>query len=278
MSSVSREPVGESQQSQLTAAVLKAAQSVGAVPKNGFNHRHNYPFATEADVGSAARAALAKAGLWVWFDVEDYTEDVAKSSTGGRYTFGRMRVRCTVTHAASGESRSFAVIGAGVDSGEKACYKAMTGAVKYALMKLLLIDTGERSDPEHSSDEPEPPAAARRAPAPPARPDAPSPAQHDAARARGASRTAPARGAGFEMTDKKMRLLFARLHESKDRNELRNYVKLAGFEDVMEIDSRDAFEKILAWVEAPAAADDDDFGAEVAKAAEGAEDDPFGEW
>src|SRR5574340_328981 len=45
----------------------------------------------------------------------------------------------------------FLVIGEGQDRGDKATYKAMTGATKYALLKLFLIPTGD--DPEKDEDE-----------------------------------------------------------------------------------------------------------------------------
>ena len=43
----------------------------------------------------------------------------------------------------------FQSIGTGADSGDKAPYKATTGAIKYALLTAFLIPTGD--DPENDS-------------------------------------------------------------------------------------------------------------------------------
>src|SRR6202045_3796544 len=46
----------------------------------------------------------------------------------------------------TGEEITAKVAGQGLDSGDKAPYKAMTGALKYALLQSFLIATGD--DPE----------------------------------------------------------------------------------------------------------------------------------
>jgi hypothetical protein len=48
--------------------------------------------------------------------------------------------------ARSGEELTVRVPGEGADSGDKAPYKAMTGALKYALLQSFLLATGD--DPE----------------------------------------------------------------------------------------------------------------------------------
>jgi hypothetical protein len=84
---------------------------------------------------------------------------------GGKRAVATMHVRFTVTDGA--EERQFVMIGEGEDSGDKATYKAMTGAQKYALLKLFLISTGD--DPEADG------AKAMIAPPKPATPPAPKP-------------------------------------------------------------------------------------------------------
>ena len=67
-------------------------------------------------------------------------------------TVATLVVEFTFIDAETGETESFTVVGEGQDSGDKAVYKALTGATKYALMKTFLIPTGD--DPERDEEEP----------------------------------------------------------------------------------------------------------------------------
>src|SRR5208337_4726271 len=76
-------------------------------------------------------------------------EDISYESTVGRGEATRMaRVVMAYTFADvdSGEEIIAKVAGQGLDPGDKAPYKAMTGALKYALLQSFLLATGD--DPE----------------------------------------------------------------------------------------------------------------------------------
>ena len=53
--------------------------------------------------------------------------------------------------ARSGDELSVRVAGEGADPGDKAPYKAMTGALKYALLQSFLLSTGDDPEDEHAS-------------------------------------------------------------------------------------------------------------------------------
>lgn len=114
---------------------------VERVPKSGHNKFHGYDYATEADIVSAVRRAMAERYLML---VPTVLSDDWVDRPKGRLV--KLRVRFTVHDGESGEEMSFEVLGEGEDQSDKATYKAMTGAVKYALLKLFLIPTGD--DPE----------------------------------------------------------------------------------------------------------------------------------
>jgi hypothetical protein len=130
---------------------------VERVPKNGFNKFHSYNYATEADIAQAVRQGLAERKVMMFPYVEtERTEDLATKN--GMHKLCTLGVRFDLHDADSDEVLSIRVTGQGSDAGDKAGYKAMTGAVKYALMKLFLIPTGD--DPEneqHDNREPPPP-------------------------------------------------------------------------------------------------------------------------
>jgi hypothetical protein len=56
----------------------------------------------------------------------------------------------TFSDVDSGEEIVAKVAGQGLDPGDKAPYKAMTGALKYALLQSFLLATGEDPEDEHA--------------------------------------------------------------------------------------------------------------------------------
>ena len=143
--------------------VQKLAEVMGEVErvaKRGRNDFHKYDYATESDILSAVREHMAKHSLMLVPSVEDIQWRSDSNCL--------LKVRFTVydgdpvpklsvstdTVWSQMEALSFIVYGEGQDKGDKATYKAMTGATKYALLKLFKIPTGD--DPEH-----EPPAKAK---------------------------------------------------------------------------------------------------------------------
>jgi hypothetical protein len=136
------------------AAVMAAVERV---PKNGENKFHGYKYATEADLSDAVRSNLARYGVMLIPSVEK-VEWSKVPTKNGEERLATLTVRFTATDGKT--EIAFTVIGEGQDRGDKATYKAMTGATKYALLKLFLIPTGD--DPEKDEDEkPAPRAAAK---------------------------------------------------------------------------------------------------------------------
>lgn len=127
---------------------------VGRVPKSGRNNFHNYDYATEADIAAAVRDGMAKRHLILVPNVDDIAWSILAVKSG-QQRLCTMKATFTVMDGESGETLSYKVFSEGADSGDKAVYKAMTGAEKYALLKLFLIPTGD--DPEKDSQEAAPP-------------------------------------------------------------------------------------------------------------------------
>jgi hypothetical protein len=143
---------------------------VGHVAKNGRNVSQGYDYATEADIAAAVRGGLSKRAVMMIPSVEKTEWSSLPTRSGGSLRLCTLTVKFTLEDGDSGETRSLIAVGEGTDSGDKASYKAMTGAEKYALMKLFLIPTGD--DPEKDDKEeaparqPAPAAQRQRLPAP----------------------------------------------------------------------------------------------------------------
>jgi hypothetical protein len=130
---------------QKLAAVQK---EVDRIPKNGRNEHHKYDYVTESDVVDALRNHLATAGIMVIPFLDKAT--VVPTEKG---MMAHIEVSYKFTDGT--DMAQVRVAASGYDiPGDKAIYKAMTGALKYALRQTFLIPTGD--DPERDEkDSPE---------------------------------------------------------------------------------------------------------------------------
>jgi len=130
----------------LFAKLAKILGTVGRVEKRGHNDFHKYDYATESDIVDEIRPKLAEANVFLFTsvakcDVQEYVKDNGKKSRIARVT-----TKHTFADGDTGETWEVQGVGEGEDVGDKAVYKAITGAEKYALTKNFMISTGE--DPE----------------------------------------------------------------------------------------------------------------------------------
>ena len=125
----------------MSSSYTKALQQIKAVGKDHKNTHFKYKYRSVDDIMEAVRPALVNNGLSLETDYEviDWSNTVCK-------------VKLTVTiREGSMEVVRFVSLGEGVDKGDKAPYKAMAGALKYALLQNFLIPTSEQKDPEADS-------------------------------------------------------------------------------------------------------------------------------
>jgi hypothetical protein len=155
MAAMSEQTATTAPADNLIARLVRVMEEVGHVPKRGFNKHFKYQYVTEQDIGDACRAALGRHGVLFVPDMEEaYTLDTGMAlKEGGKTSFiTRAKIRCHLYNADDmSEHISFVVFADGMDNQDKGCYKALTGGVKYGLMKMLLISTGD--DPERDNDD-----------------------------------------------------------------------------------------------------------------------------
>lgn len=133
-------------------------ESTSSVEKRGRNDFHKYDYATEADVIAAIRPHMVKNGLILVPHVDTVNND----SNGNTNIVVSYRLYHT-----SGEFLEFNIPASGNDRnsrggvGDKGIYKALTGASKYAMLKVFCMATGD--DPEVTSEaDKSPPKAAEK--------------------------------------------------------------------------------------------------------------------
>lgn len=133
----------------LVAKLAEIMGEVEHVAKRGRNENFRYDYATEADIAAAVRSEMAKRSVMLIPSVQATTWDSIPTKSGGVLKLCTLTVLFRLMDGDSDQVIEYTVLGQGSDSGDKATYKAMTGAEKYALLKVFLIPTGD--DPEQDS-------------------------------------------------------------------------------------------------------------------------------
>lgn len=130
----------------VASAMLAVMGEVGYVQKTGtvaFG-KTKYSFAGEAALIAALRPAMLKHGITVHCaNVQIVSNERGLITAICDYVFN---------HPDSATELRVQAIGQGADSQDKAAYKAMTGAFKYALRQTFVIETGDDPDAESSEE------------------------------------------------------------------------------------------------------------------------------
>ena len=152
---------------KLAHKILCVISKIGSVAKDGENSFHKYRYASESAIMEAIRPCLIEHGLAVLTSLESYKVDSVpgKNKDECRVTMTYLH---TIMDQDDGKSIVVRSFGQGIDAGDKAGYKAATGAMKYFLSKNFMVSFSD--DPEGTGHEEErgrysePPARQERAP------------------------------------------------------------------------------------------------------------------
>jgi len=133
-------------QMNLRQKLAEVRRRIGYVQKRGFNERNNYSYVTAADLAGAVGDILAELGIVIVPRLESIAYEPTQPGRVEAARGAQVVMAYTFTDVDSGEEITTKVAGQGLDAGDKAPYKAMTGALKYALLQSFLLATGD--DPE----------------------------------------------------------------------------------------------------------------------------------
>ena len=135
----------------------KALKEKGILPKGAHNDYDNYEYFSEAQYKELFTELFSK------FGIELYVNEVKYESFKGtdKQPFGRLvTLACTLIDIDTGYSESSNHTGEGLDRGDKAGYKATTGALKRFLSSTFLVAT--KDDPEREDEKPSKPAPTKK--------------------------------------------------------------------------------------------------------------------
>lgn len=133
------------------ALILGEISSVG---KNSTNSAQGYKFRGIDDMVNATHVALKKHGVFITTDVVSKDSEVREVIRGnGKAAIDKI-VELTMKytfHAEDGSSISSTIASEGLDSGDKATNKALSAALKYALIQTFQIPTEDMEEADMTS-------------------------------------------------------------------------------------------------------------------------------
>lgn len=137
----------------LIKKLSEVMKQVKYIEKKGFNKFHQYKYATESDVAEKVREVLAEQNVMMVPNLLQHSTREHVNAKGKTEYIITVDMEFTFYDGDNGENMAFRMSGEGQDAGDKAIYKAMTGAQKYALMKVFMIPTGDDPEADNGVDE-----------------------------------------------------------------------------------------------------------------------------
>ena len=127
-------------------ALRKALKEKGVLKKGGTNTFDKYSYFSEAQYKELFTGLFADFGLELKFNEISYdTFSGSEKQANGRMP----RLGFELMDIDTGFGETTCITGEGIDKGDKAGYKAYTGALKYYLANTFMVATGD--DPEKDS-------------------------------------------------------------------------------------------------------------------------------
>ncbi len=131
------------------ATIMKETK---AIAKGEKNEQQNFMFRGIDAVMNELHDLFANNGVFILPEVVDYNVTEKVTGRGSILYYTRAKVKY---HFIAEDASEVCTINVGeaMDSGDKGMNKAMSAALKYALMQMLLIPTKENKDPDATTPE-----------------------------------------------------------------------------------------------------------------------------
>lgn len=128
------------------------AEEIGVVKKDRTNEGQHFQFRGIDDLLNAVHPILAAQGVNILpaYELVERYERITRN--GAVMEFAILRGTFTFT-GPEGDSVTVATIGQGADTADKACNKAMSAALKYALVQTFTVPTKDMDDSDAATEE-----------------------------------------------------------------------------------------------------------------------------
>ncbi|QBI56877.1 ERF family protein [Streptomonospora litoralis] len=135
------------------AALSAVMADIRPVGKGGWNPEQRFHFRSIEDVMNAANRALVTHGVIATPQVTNRLSETRETKSGSRINVTHLEVTYRFRAVSDGSVEEVVVWGEGADTADKSTNKAMSMALKYALMQALMIPTEDLEDGD--ADHPE---------------------------------------------------------------------------------------------------------------------------
>ena len=127
--------------------LLAIMGEAGSMEKGGYNDFNKYSYIKESDVAKKFQDLLVKHGVFMFSSVEEAKSIQVQSAGGKPSILSTVKMLYTFVNVDDPED-DFKVYAAGdgMDTGDKAIYKALTGAHKYVLIRNFNLGSDEDAE------------------------------------------------------------------------------------------------------------------------------------
>ena len=135
------------------SALVEILKELKPIKKEQKNQMQGFMYRGIDAVYTALNPLLAKHGVYILPEAGEVIRDeVVENKKGTQLHFFAAKFRFNFCHQ-DGSSVSACTLGEAMDSGDKACNKAMSVAMKYAIFQVFCIPTEELADPDSETHE-----------------------------------------------------------------------------------------------------------------------------
>lgn len=131
---------------------------VEGIKKEKKNQQQGFMFRGIDDMYNCLHDLFAKHKVFISSEVLDTKREERTTKSGGNLIYTVLTIKFSF-YTTDGSFVSSTLIGEAMDSADKSCNKAMSVALKYALMQTFLIPTEELKDPDAETPPPSSPKA-----------------------------------------------------------------------------------------------------------------------
>jgi hypothetical protein len=137
---------------QIYERMSKVMSEIDAIGKDQNNRQQGFSYRGIDDVMNSLHSIMAKHEVFVMPELVNAIREERKTKSGGVLIYSICDYKFTF-NTVDGSSVSCVVRGEGMDSGDKASNKAISIALKYALVQAFMIPTEDMVDPDATTPE-----------------------------------------------------------------------------------------------------------------------------
>lgn len=141
---------GTGNKSKLFAKIAAVMTEVRKLKKDGNNQFDKYKYITGDSAFERLGGEMAAVGLVMIPSVVEVDTKEVTSKSGGIMYFTTVQGQITLADCETGETWTSVWFGEGSDRGDKSINKAMTAMMKYFLLRVFQIGSGEDADADSS--------------------------------------------------------------------------------------------------------------------------------